>query len=106
MQKTFIGILLIILAVVLFSLDNSKTITIDFWIWQVESNLSLVLILSVLFGALSSFIFSVPYRSKKNKSIKSRDKKIEKLEERIRHLESGLSKPVHEMKDETTGNME
>lgn len=106
MQKTFIGILIIILAVVLFSLDNSKSITIDFWIWQIESNLSLVLIVSVFFGALCSFIFSLPYRSKKRKSIKSRDKKIKKLEEEIRLLENGLSKPVQEMKNDTARNRE
>lgn len=101
MQKTYIGILLVILAVVLFSLDNSKTIVINFWIWQVESNLSLVLILSVLFGALSGFLFSLPYRFAKNKEIKVRDKKIKKLEEQVRGTEIGLSKSDNKITNET-----
>lgn len=95
MQKTFIGILLVILAVVLFSLDNSKSIAISFGLWQVESNLSLVLILSVLFGALSSFLFSLPFRFKKIKEIKSREKEIEELEKKVQDLELGLSKPIN-----------
>jgi len=96
MQKTYIGVLVLILVVVLFSLDNSKVVYIDFWIWRVESNLSLVLILSVLFGALSSFLFSLPYRSKKNEEIKSRDKKIKNMEAEIQHLESGLNSHINE----------
>jgi len=97
MQKTFIGVLLVILAVVLFSLDNSKIIVINFWIWQLESNLSLVLIVSVFFGALASFLFSLPYRAKKNGEIKNRDKMIKNLEEKIKQLEIGLSKPINDV---------
>lgn len=94
MQKTYIGVLVIILAVVLFSLDNSKTVFINFWIWSVEANLSLVLIMSVIFGALLGFVFSLPYRSKKNKDLKERDKRIESLEKEIRQLENENSKPI------------
>jgi lipopolysaccharide assembly protein A len=86
MQKTFIGILIIILGVVLFALNNSTTVIIDFWIWNVESNLSLVLILTVIFGAFSSFLLSLPYRTKKNHEIMDRDKRIKILEDEIRHL--------------------
>ena len=95
MQKTFIGILLLIMAVVLFSLHNSKIIAINFWMWQVQSNLSLVLIVSVFFGALASFLFSLPYRAKKNREIKKRDKMIKNLEGKINQLEIGLSKPIN-----------
>jgi uncharacterized integral membrane protein len=100
MQKTFIGVLLVILAVVLFSLDNSKIIVINFWVWKLESNLSLVLIVSVFFGALSSFLFSLPYRAKKNREIKKRDKIIKTLEEKIQQFDIGLSKPINGINDE------
>lgn len=96
MQKTYIGVLVVILAVVLFSLDNSRIVYIDFWIWRIESNLSLVLILSVLFGALSSFLFSLPYRSKKNNEIKILDKKIKNMESELRSIENGLNSPINE----------
>jgi uncharacterized integral membrane protein len=86
MQKTFIGILIIILAVVLFALNNSTTVNIDFWIWNVESNLSLVLILSVIFGAFSSYLLSLPYSTKKKHEIKERDKRIKSMEDEILRL--------------------
>ncbi len=86
MQKTFIAILVIILAVVFFALDNSTTVNIKFWIWSIESNLSLVLILSVIIGAFISSLLSLPYRSKKNHEIKDQEKKIKSLEDEIRNL--------------------
>lgn len=88
MQKTFIGTLIIILAIVLFALNNSTMVNINFWIWKVESNLSLVLIVSVTLGALLSFLFSLPYRDKKNKEIKKKNDQLKLLENEIKHLKS------------------
>ena len=98
MQKTFIGILIMILAVVLFALNNSTTVNIDFWIWNVESNLSLVLILSVIFGALISYLLSLPYSSKKNHEIKERDKRIKNLEDEILRLKNDKPYSVDALK--------
>lgn len=98
MQKTFIGILIIILIVVLFALNNSTTVKINFWIWNVESNLSLVLILSVIFGALSSFLLSLPYRTKKNHEIKGRDKRIKSLEDEVLRLKKDNPNSFDEVK--------
>ncbi len=101
MQKTFIGILLLVLAVVLFSLENSKSISVSFWVWQFESNLSLVLILSVIVGAVLSFLFSLPYRAKKNQALKSCEKKIRQLEGKVLQLEKDKAKPVNEIPEKT-----
>lgn len=98
MQKTFIGILFLILAVVLFALNNSKMVDIDFWIWNIESNLSLVLIVTVIFGAFMSFLLSLPYRSKKNNEINSRDKKIKSLESEIHRLKYKQPDPKPDVK--------
>lgn len=88
MQKTYIGVLLVILAVVLFSLDNSTVIDIHFWKWSVESNLSLVLIVSVTFGAITGFLLSLPYRAKKNHEIRKLDKQIKSLETELRQVKN------------------
>lgn len=86
MQKTFIGILLLIVIVVIFALQNSQEIYVDFWFWSVNSTLSMVIVLSVTFGALSSFLLSLPYRARKNKEIKEKDEKIRFFEEEISRL--------------------
>jgi putative membrane protein len=92
MQKTFIGILLIITAVVFFALRNAQFVYIDFWFWKIDSNLSLVIVLSVTFGALSSFLLSLPYRARKNREIKERDERIEFLDKEILHLDPKTTK--------------
>lgn len=38
MQKTFIGILLVILGVVLFALNNSSVVSINFWKWGIDAS--------------------------------------------------------------------
>jgi putative membrane protein len=96
MQKIFIGILIIILVVVLFALQNAQPVDIDFWLFEVHSNLSLVIFLSVTFGALSSFLMSLPYRARKNKALKERDKKIKILEDEMLRLNPERSKPEEE----------
>lgn len=88
MQKTYIGILLVITVVVFFALKNAQHVFVDLWFWKIDSNLSLVIVLSVTFGALSSFLLSLPYRAKKNREIKKRDERIEFLDNEILHLNS------------------
>lgn len=83
MQKTFVGILFLVLAVVIFSLDNSKIISINFWLWELESNLALVLMVSIFFGAFASLLFSLPYRAKMKREIKKCNKTIKELKEKI-----------------------
>lgn len=94
MQKTFIGILLVILAVVLFALNNSSVVTMNFGKWNIESNLSLVMIIAVTFGAMTSFILSLPYRARKNNEIRNRDRTIKGLESQIRQLENDIKVAV------------
>ena len=88
MQKTFIGILLIILAVVFFALKNAQVVYMDFWFWKFDSNLSLLILLSFTFGALSSFLLSLSYQNRKNKEIKERNEQIEFLDNEIMLLNS------------------
>jgi uncharacterized integral membrane protein len=80
--------------VVVFSaLKNAQSVYVDFWFWKVNSNLSLVIVLSVTFGALSSFLLSLPYRARKNREIKERDERIEFLDNEILHLDPKAEKP-------------
>jgi uncharacterized integral membrane protein len=94
MEKTFFGILFIIVVIVFFALQNAHPVNIDFWFWNVDSSLSLVLILSIAFGALVSFLLSLPYRLQKNKIIREKTEKIEFLQKEIIELgqKSGTGK--------------
>lgn len=85
-EKTFFGILLLILLIVVFALRNAQTVMMDFWIWKIETSFSLVIIVSVILGAVASYLLSMPYRLKKGKQIREKDEKIEFLEKEILQL--------------------
>jgi putative membrane protein len=91
MQKTFVGILILLVIVVLFALENKAPVKISFWLWEVDAQLSMVLILSVTFGAAVSYLLSLPGRFKKNKEITEKGKKISQLEDEILSLSEKLN---------------
>lgn len=106
MQKIFIVVLVLIFAIVLFALDNSTMVDISFWFWNVRSNLSLVIILSIILGAFTSSLFSLSYQFKKKQEIKEKekevndkDKKIKILEDEIRILKADKPQPFTEFKE-------
>ena len=106
MQKTFIVVLVLIFAIVLFALDNSAMVDISFWFWSVRSNLSLVIIFSIIVGAFMSSLFSLSYWFKKKQEVKEiekevndKDKKIKLLEDEIRILKADKPRPFAEFKE-------
>ena len=103
MQKTFIGILVLIVIVVLFALQNDQPVQVDFWVVKYSSGLSLVIFLAVTFGALASFLLSIPYRTRKNKEIRERDERIEFLEDEILNLNRKIPVPDKEKEKNQKG---
>lgn len=83
MEKTFLGILLLILLIVVLALRNAQPVQLDLWVWQVETSFSLVIIIAITFGALASFFLSLPDRINKDKRIREKNEKIEFLEKEI-----------------------
>ena len=96
MQKTFIGLLLLILILILFALENQSPIKISFWFREIDANLSLVIILSITLGAVVSFLLSLPAKTKKNKVIREKDEKINLLEKETINLIEKLKNPEQE----------
>lgn len=94
MQKIFIAILLIIVLVVVFVLRNIQPVDIDFWLWTVNGNLSLVIVIAITSGALVSFLLSLPYQRKKQKEIKAKNETIKSLEDEIGRLHSESEAPI------------
>lgn len=58
-----IAILLVVLAAV-FALQNSQPVSVSFFNWSFSASLVIVLILAFAVGALSAFLFSIPWRVK------------------------------------------
>ena len=91
MQKSFIGILIIILLAIFFAIQNSQDVIISFWFWNMEANLVLVLFLSVTIGAITSWLLSLPWRSRQKRLLAEKEARIKELEQQLNQVEESHS---------------
>ena len=90
MQKRFLAILIILMIAVLFALNNSNPIHLDFWFWQAESNLAIVIFVAFVLGALISFALSIANRLKYKKEVEKKETKLVEKEKEILQLKKEL----------------
>jgi uncharacterized integral membrane protein len=64
MQKKLIFLLVFMVLVAVFALQNSVEVTIKLWFWTVKTSMVLILILTFAAGAIAGILFSLPGRSK------------------------------------------
>ena len=88
MPTTLIAALVIVFFAVVFSLQNAKEITIDFFQWSFQGNLVIVLLGTLCLGMLIHLLASMPSRLKKARQ-------ITQLQKRITELEHSLTEKVH-----------
>jgi len=67
MQRILIIILVFIVLVTIFALQNSAEVVVRLWFWSIETSLALVVILTFAAGALMGILFSIPGRKRKKK---------------------------------------
>lgn len=94
MQALFILVLTFVVLVAVFALQNAYPVTISFLKWQFEASLALVILLSVLTGAVSLGLFSLLHQAKNKFYPKSGVKKGKLLEEQMESEE--LTEPIEE----------
>lgn len=75
----FVAVGAALLAVV-FAMQNTSLITIQFFGWQFDGSLALVLLVVFALGFLTSFLLSLPAMMKRTWTIRHQQRKIEELE--------------------------
>lgn len=84
MQKRDIIItLMIILLVVIFATQNANSIQVELWIFSFSSPLSLLIIGSIILGALISWIFMFIEIRKQKKIIAEKENSIDELKKKL-----------------------
>lgn len=58
-MKSLIVVLVVLVCVVVFSLQNGKPVTVTFLFWTFEASLAFVILTSVVAGALMTFVVAV-----------------------------------------------
>ncbi|AQW20507.1 hypothetical protein PL11_000435 [Lentilactobacillus curieae] len=99
---TIIGIILIII-VAAFSLMNLNSVEVNFGFTRLQAPLIILILFSLLFGALIIFVFSSTQNVKKNRQIKRfeklSDKKQAELATQIQELKTSLKEMETRLKN-------
>jgi uncharacterized integral membrane protein len=83
-MQIFLFISLFVAAIaVLFALQNTAVVEINFLFWNFEGSLALLLLIALALGALISFFASLPSILRRNNLIRNLQKKITELESRV-----------------------
>lgn len=94
MQILLIFSLIIAFLVVLFALQNVDPVTIRFLVWETRGSLALVLIITLLAGALISYLATLPGKVRRRFLISQQQNQIAELHEK-------LSKYEHQIEEES-----
>lgn len=74
MPKTLIAALTASLLLVIFGIQNATEIPVKLYFWEVYSSLSLIIILSIILGAMVGSLFTITSYAKKLKKKQASEK--------------------------------
>jgi len=75
----FVAVGAALLAVV-FAVQNTSLVTVQFFSWQFDGSLALILLVAFALGFLTSFLLSLPAMMKRTWTIRQQQRKLEALE--------------------------
>jgi lipopolysaccharide assembly protein A len=70
----WIIIIIILLLVTIFSIQNAAPVAISFVFWKFEASLAIIIFLSVLIGFIIGGIIAFSFRGSRNKQINTNNK--------------------------------
>ncbi|WP_297055743.1 LapA family protein [Thermosulfurimonas sp.] len=74
-----------------FAIQNATPVAVKFLVWEFQSSLAVIVILSLLAGMILIFLISLPGRLKRRKELYDKNKRIAELEKRLTELEKTAS---------------
>ena len=106
MQTRVIVFLIFTLIVVVFSVMNIQPVVIDFYFAQANVPLILLIIFSILIGALLMYILSSMKYLKATRRIKALEKENERLEQEVKDLHKLVEKDLPQTESDESVNEE
>jgi uncharacterized membrane protein YciS (DUF1049 family) len=83
MQLLIVLALLIVVAIVLFALQNSAIVTISFLFFHYDGSLALILVLVFSSGLLAGLLISIPSLFRKSSDLREQKRRVKQLEQSI-----------------------
>ena len=90
-----IAILVAALAVV-FAVQNTDPVTVDFLFWSFEGSKALILLVALAAGAIASSLASIPSMFRASRQAASLRRRVEELEATVRTLRQATAPPPPE----------
>jgi len=81
----------------IFVMQNPFPVYISFWFWQLEANMSLLMIMAILIGAIFSWLLSLSALRQKNRMINEKDLTINQLRKEMNERMKQYNQPVTEL---------
>lgn len=98
MQKTLIIVLVSVLIIVSFVLQNASPVKLTLWFWKIDTSLSMLIFFSVALGALLSYLASLPNTFKKNKQLADIKEKLKSCQKEEKFTERSANTIIEEEK--------
>jgi uncharacterized integral membrane protein len=90
MQIQLVFSLIIAFFAIIFAIQNTEVISIRFLIWETEGSLALILFISLVAGALISYLATAPAQIRQRRTISSQRKEISEIESRLNSTQAEL----------------
>ncbi|BAZ66358.1 MAG: LapA family protein [Pelatocladus maniniholoensis HA4357-MV3] len=90
--------LFIAIAAVIFALQNSTPVLVQFLAWQTQESMALVLLLTFTFGVLFGLLVSLPAVIKNIRKLSHLRRKIEEQNYEIENLHNNLMEATNQIK--------
>lgn len=96
-MQVFVLIAILVAALaVIFAVQNTEVVVVDFLFWSFQGSLALLLLVALAAGAIASSLASIPSMFRAHKLAGTQRRKVEELEAEIRRLleERARTKPA------------
>ena len=99
MQILLIFSFIIAFVAIIFAIQNTAITPIRFLIWQSEGSLALILFISLVAGALISYLATTPTQIKRRMTISNQRKRISEVEDQLASTQGELEQAQGQIKE-------
>jgi len=90
MQVFLLVALLVAALAVLFAVQNTEIVTVDFLFWSFQGSLALILLVALAAGAIASSLASIPSLFRSHRFGGAQRRRVEELEAEVQRLHEQL----------------
>ncbi|NPV87983.1 LapA family protein [Coprothermobacteraceae bacterium] len=96
MTGNIISVLVVLVLAVVFGVQNTAPLNINFFFWSFQGSVALVLVISMLTGIVIGLLLSLPYYNKRGRLIKKLRDELKEISNQLEALKGSAGSNVPE----------